>query len=84
MPVSIIVGLQSVASSTVLMGYSLRQLYLKHATLYCADNVHTHMLNCTNDGFVLASDGDDVSLVVCSSCSMVRLLTLLGFGYWYW
>jgi len=46
--------------------------------------IHTYMLNCTNDGFVLASDGDDVSLVVCSSCSMVRLLTLLGFGYWYW
>jgi hypothetical protein len=42
------------------------------------------MLNCTNDGFVLASDGDDVSLVVCSSCSssssISRLLTL--FGYW--
>ena len=56
----------------------------RHATQYCADNVHTYMLNCTNDGFVLASDGDDVSLVVCSSCSssssISRLLTL--FGYW--
>ena len=39
------------------------------------------MLNCTNDGFVLASDGDDVSLVVCSSCSMVRFLVLvIGIG----